>query len=166
MLRHTGLVRHNTVIFVETSPKIVGEVLSDLSTHVYWNDVVAEATPASGGSLGAHPAWITTLRANVGPFSRSKKLRMTRTENHVDPEGVRHIRFERREIDGRDHAGWIMEVQIRPDGEGSAIDLGLEYTGGLWVGALEGVLSSAIDRATMALPDYLAQREAGSGSHP
>ena len=50
-MRHTENVRHNTVILVDANPKLVGEVLSDLSTHVEWNDVVAEAIPAATGSL-------------------------------------------------------------------------------------------------------------------
>lgn len=163
-MRHTENVRHNTTILVAASPKLVGEVLADLSTHVEWNDVVAEAVPAATGSLSGQPAWITTLRANVGPFARSKKLRMARTENQIDTGGVRRITFERREVDGRDHADWIMRVGVSPDGGGSSVDLALEYTGGLWVGALDPVLRAAIDRATAKLPAYLESRTASGNS--
>ncbi len=157
-MRHTENVRHNTVIFVDANPKLVGEVLADLSTHVEWNDVVAEAIPAATGSLSSTPAWITTLRANVGPFARSKKLRMARTENQIGVDGVRRITFERREVDEREHADWIMRVEVAPDGDGTVVELSLEYSGGLWVGALDGVLRAAIDRATAKLPDYLEAR--------
>jgi len=163
-MRHTENVRHNTVILVDANPKLVGEVLSDLSTHVEWNDVVAEAIPAATGSLSGQAAWITTLRANVGPFARSKKLRMARTQNQIDPNGVRHIMFERREVDGREHADWTMRVAVAPEGEGTVVHLSLEYTGGLWVGALDPVLRAAIDRATSKLPDYLATRNDSTSS--
>ena len=46
------------------------------------------------------PAWRVELRARVGPFARSKQLRMVRTV--YEPERI--ARFERIEDDERDHA--------------------------------------------------------------
>ena len=46
---------------------------------------------------GDEPAWEVELRARVGPFARSKRLRMALTEMVTD----RLVVFERAEIDGR-----------------------------------------------------------------
>ena len=151
-------MKHSSEIVVAADPTTVGDVLADLDTYPHWNSLVADVV-ADGGDADL-PAWLATLRAQVGPFARSKRLRLVRAHDQAQPGGARAIRFERLEIDGREHASWVMEASVEPDGADAArVLLTLVYDGGLWVSALEPVLGMAIDRATSALPDYVTQRE-------
>ena len=147
-------MKHTSRILLEARVDRVAEVVGDLSTYPHWNDVVAEATPVPDDP----DSWMTTLRARVGPFARSKQLRMTRTRN--EREGDRRtIRFERQEVPAREHAAWIMDAQVAPNGDGTVVELSLDYTGGLWTAPLEPVLGAAIDRATRRLGSYLASTD-------
>jgi len=146
-------VKHTTTIVVEQPLDLVADSLADLGSYPHWNDVVAAAEPLESAST--EPSWHTTLRARVGPFARSKVLRMARTMNERSELG-HAIRFERSELDGRDHAAWIMDAALEPVDDGTEVSLTLHYDGGLWTGALDGVLGAAIDRATRRLPEYLA----------
>ncbi len=146
-------MKHSSELDVQADASVVIEVLADLATYPSWNDLVSSAEPMEASDGDPGPAWRTTLRAQVGPFARSKQLRFVRYEL-TDSS----VRFVRREIDGREHAQWLMEADVAASGAGSTVTLGLSYDGGLWVPALGGVLSSAIERATDRLPAYLEQR--------
>ncbi len=126
-----------------SSPKRLFEVLSDLSQYPNWLDLVDEADRV--GSADDPPAWNVTLRAKLGPFARSKKLRMVRTI----AEDATHVRFERSEVDDREHSPWVMDAQIvageSPDTSSATIEL--SYGGELWSKALEAVLMSQVDDA-------------------
>jgi hypothetical protein len=52
--------------------------------------------------------WEVELQAQVGPFARSKRLRMVRVVH--DPG--RRVVFERDEIDGRRHSPWILAATL------------------------------------------------------
>lgn len=139
----------------EAEPHEVYAVLADMTTFPSWLDVVTDVEPAGGaGADGA--AWFVTLRAKVGPFARSKRLRVIRTE----ADGASRVRYERSEVDGRDHADWVMEarVQSRESNPGSNVALDLAYTGGLWTGPLDGILGGQIDQAIERLPAYVEAR--------
>lgn len=127
-------------------------MLADITTYESWLDVVTDVEPASGDD----PAWFVTLRAKIGPFARSKRLRVIRTA----ADGESQVRFERSETDGRDHADWIMEARVQPHagGAGSDVELDLAYSGGLWSGPLDGVLGNQIDHAIERLPAYVEQQ--------
>lgn len=131
------------------TPDDLFAVVSDLGTYPHWLDLVQAAEP--GGDPGA---WLVTLRASVGPLARSKRLRMVRT---VDDGQA--VRFERQELDGRDHSTWVLAARVSPlagDGpERSEVALELRYDGALWSNLLEGVLGSAADRATERLQAYV-----------
>jgi uncharacterized membrane protein len=90
------------------------------------------------------PVWAVELRAKVGPFARSKQLRMERVEFVVDEV----VKFERVETDGRNHARWALKVELKADGEHSTdVTMHLAYDGGLWSGGLlERVLDDEIRR--------------------
>ena len=79
-----------------------------LEAYPAWLPLVhsAEEAPAADGDPG--PAWAVELRAKVGPLARSKRLRMVRAEHVPDTT----VRFERRELDGREHAAWILRVEL------------------------------------------------------
>ena len=68
------------------------------------------------------------------------------------------VRFERRELDDRDHAAWVMEAGIAAGDPGSTVELALRYDGGLWTSPLDGVLRAVIERASARLPAYLGER--------
>ncbi len=88
------------------------------------------------------PAWAVELRARVGPFARSKQLRMARSECVTDRLAV----FERQEVDGRDHACWRLRVELEPSGDDATlVTMHLSYDGSLWTGAvLQKVLDDEI----------------------
>jgi len=129
--------------------------MSDLATYPDWLDLVTEVEPATGD--GSQPAWHVTLKARVGPFARSKRLRIVRSAERFDgATNAGTVRFERAENDGRDHAPWIMDVAVSAAANGSEVRVDLSYGGGLWTNVLDPVLGSAIDRALTQLPAYVA----------
>ncbi|MFV0307928.1 MAG: SRPBCC family protein [Desertimonas sp.] len=101
------------------------------------------------------PAWWVELRARVGPFARSKQLRMVR----VGCEPDRWVRFERVQPDDRDHANWILDVHLAPRGESTVVTMHLEYTGELWTG---GVLQRVLDDEIRRGRDGLRRAVSGS----
>lgn len=131
---------------LDASPERVFDVLADLGTYVKWLDLVTRVDPAAPASGDAGPAWIVTLRARVGPLSRSKRLRMVRTHENRPAS----VRFERTETDGRTHSPWLLNVTI--DGEGPCdVRVDLNYEGGLWTAPLGGILGSQADDAVPRL---------------
>lgn len=134
-------------------------VVADLSTYPDWHSLVhdAERAPESGGDEG-NPAWLITLRAKIGPFARSKRLRMVRRAPALgDPvETPRQIRFERHETDGKDHSDWVMTVDLDGD-HPTDITIGLHYSGQLWDGLLEPVLERAIKGSIRSLESQLSR---------
>jgi len=142
-----------------TDPERVYPLVADLTRYPEFLDIVHRVEPASDGVEGEPPAWVVTLRAKVGPFARSKRLRMVRT---VADEG-RQARFERAEVDGRNHSSWVLEATVDPaagDGDGgtggSTLTMRLAYSGGLWSSALDGLLRSQVDRAADKLDSLAA----------
>ncbi len=129
-------------------------VVSDLQTFPDWIDLVHRVEPVADAD---QPRWWVTLRAQIGPFARSKRLRMARSV-HSPPDddtgAPGHVRFERAETDGRDHAAWTMEVTVHQLDGGhhlSRADCRLHYGGSLWTGPLEGPLHSTAQRSVEAL---------------
>ncbi len=90
------------------------------------------------------PAWMVEIRAHVGPFARSKRLRMVRMVHEID----RLVEFERVELDGRRHARWTLRVQLAPDTESATlVTMDLAYDGALWTGGvLDRVLAEEVRR--------------------
>ena len=143
----------------ETDEQHLYRVVSDLTTYPQWLELVhhAEAVDPSPEAPD-EVAWSITLRARIGPLARSKRLRMVRTVH----DGSR-VRFERRELDDRDHSAWIMAAEVAPAEEGpwrSQVTLELCYAGSLWSGLLDGVLQAAADDATDRLQAYVATASA------
>ncbi len=94
------------------------------------------------------PAWQVQLRARVGPFARSKQLRMVRTEF----EPCRYVRFERIQCDDRDHAAWVLTATVTDVEGGATLVTELSYSGNLWrSGVLQRVLDDEIRRGKAAL---------------
>lgn len=137
--------------------------LADLGTYPAWLSLVTAAVPDPPHQHNAdqhnedehqdRAAWLVTLRARLGPLARSKRLRMVRTSltDHS-------VRFERTELDDREHAAWVLSADLTPvDATTSEVKVHLHYSGALWSAPLEIVLASFEGSAADRLSAYLAQ---------
>ena len=129
-------------------------LVDDLGVYPTWLRMVHAATPddsAETGSTTGQPAWIVELRAQVGPFARSKRLRMVRSVH----EPTERVRFERAERDGRAHAPWTLEVELAAAAEtppSTQLTMRLHYGGRLFTGAvLHRVLDDEIEHGSEEL---------------
>ncbi len=133
--------------------------MNDLGTYAEWMSLIERCERAVGSEGDLGPAWYVTLRAKVGPFARSKRLRMVQVLSHPNE----HVRYERNEVDGKQHSAWVMEAKISPSSPvgpgdaqtGSSVTVELNYSGGLWSGPLDVVLGSQVDVARDRLRAYL-----------
>jgi hypothetical protein len=138
-------------------PSVLFDVVADLGTYPSWLDIVPRAEPAD--AHGAAPAWTVDLRGQLGPLRRSKRLRMVRTAHSPDA----HVRFERREADGRAGSPWVLDGRITPTdgGVGSSLAMHLHYGGNLWVPLLDRLLGDEIERSRPRLLRLLEARADG-----
>lgn len=124
-------------------------ILEDLGRYPEWLTIVPVAEPLeddadpSGGPSGGAPAWSVELRGRIGPLARSKRLRMVRTLH----EPPRVVRFERRELDGRQHADWVLDAVVDPTDTGSRLTMHLHYGGGFGTSVLDHLLRDEIERS-------------------
>lgn len=134
-------MRASSSVTLPVHADAVSPWLVDLGRYPLWMPMVHAVTAEDGTGN----AWSVELRARVGPFARSKRLRMVRTSDDVT-EGGRRIVFERAENDGARHSSWVMTVDISPAGADCTVSIDLEYGGSLWTaGVLDKVLASNID---------------------
>jgi len=147
---------HRTASSIAEAPADdVFAIVSDLATYSGWLDLVVDAETAEAQAGDPGPAWMVTIRAKVGPLARSKKLRMVRSslEKSEDEGGLAF--FERREVDGRDHAAWTLRAEVAAKSDNAcAVDMELRYEGGLWTTPLEPILGTLIDGAGEHLTSY------------
>lgn len=141
---------HRTITAdIEAPPQRVFDIVSDLETYAEWLEIVDSAEPAPADSSDRGPAWFVTIKAKIGPFARSKRLRMVRVDQTESS-----ARFERHELDGRTHSAWTMESVVEEGPKGSNVSMDLRYDGGLWDGPLDVILGSAADGAGDRLAAY------------
>lgn len=148
----------------EAEPAHLYEVIADLGTYPDWLELVSSAEPTEPSAADPDElAWSITLRARIGPLARSKRLRMVRTV----ADGSQ-VRFERQELDGRQHSTWVLAARVDPADSPwrSAVTLDLHYGGSLWSGLLDGVLQSAVDDATERLQASVADPARAGDSLP
>lgn len=127
---------------VPAEPSVVFPHVVDLAAYPRWLPLVHTAEPVGG------EAWTVELRARVGPFARSKQLRMSRVHAVADELAV----FERAEVDGRDHARWALRCELVPVDDGTRVTMHLAYDGRLWTaGILERVLDEEVRRGRAGL---------------
>jgi hypothetical protein len=128
-------------------------VVADLSTYPSWLGLVYAAQRVEDSDN----TFQVTLRAKVGPFARSKKLRMERT--HLSDD---YVRFERAETDGRQHSNWTMTIQAEPGPSGgSDLEIALDYDGDLWSGPLQLILDAQANKAAGLLDAYVLATSEG-----
>ena len=120
-------------------PEALFAVVGDLGTYPRWLDIVPRAVPAES----TPPAWSVDLRGRLGPFARSKRLRMVRT-TFDEPH---RVVFERQERDGRDHSPWVLTAEVAPTTAGSSLTMRLHYGGGLFGPVIERLLGDEIERS-------------------
>jgi len=126
-------------------------LVDDLAQYPSWMGLVHEAnpTPSAPTDPADAPAWIIELQAHVGPFARSKRLRMVRAVH----EPTRLVTFERNEIDGRSHAPWTLHAEgVAVGADAAHLTMTLTYGGNLWTGAvLQRVLDDEVAKGSNSL---------------
>jgi hypothetical protein len=117
--------------------------VNDLGRYPQWLDIVPRAEPVAAIDGDPGPAWEVDLRGRLGPFARSKRLRMVRSVE----EAPTAVTFERMEHDGRSHSPWVLRADVEPTGDGSRLTMRLHYGGGLFGPVLERLLGDEIERS-------------------
>lgn len=139
---------------VETDLPVAVEVVlpfvEDLSKYPLWMGLVHEVAPVD--AEGGHQV---ELRGKIGPFARSKRLRMVRV---MESDPLR-IHFERRERDGRQHGRWVLMAHLQEGAGGDSprtrLSMTLHYEGRLWSPVVERVLADEIERSKARLRDLV-----------
>ena len=139
----------NATLDTDLPPDVLRDVVGDLATYPRWLDIVARAVPAGDN------AWSVDLRGQLGPLRRSKRLRMARV---LDEPA--HVRFERAEVDGRDHSPWVLEALLTEAAGGTHLTMRLHYGGALWMPLLDRVLRDEIERSK---PRLVAEARSHTG---
>lgn len=136
-------------------PARVFAEVADLGGYPDWLSLVRAAAPAPAAPGDPGPAWLVDLGARVGPFSRTKRVRMARAEMRPPTAA----RFERAELDDRPHSPWVLaaDVDAEDDGATTLLRMHLHYGGAAWLPGLEAVLRQEIRRASGRLAARLAE---------
>jgi ribosome-associated toxin RatA of RatAB toxin-antitoxin module len=134
-------VQYSSDVVVAVEPSLVHPYVADLARYVEWMPMVHDAEVVDDG------VWNVELRAKVGVFARSKRLRMKRTVNTSQ-----HIVFERDEVDGRRHSPWTMAIALQTADVGCVVTVNLSYGGSLWTaGILDRVLAAQVEAGKTGL---------------
>jgi hypothetical protein len=140
-------------------PEAVFPWVAELDRYPAWLEIVTRAVPgneAFGTAAGGAEAWQVDLRGRLGPLARSKRLRMVRTAF----DAPHRVRFERAELDGREHAAWVLEAEVERADAGSRLRMRLHYGGALFGPVLERLLADEIERSRQRLLSVLAANAA------
>jgi len=123
------------------------EVVRDLATYREWLDIV-HGVRVDETQAGEDCAWVVELRGKVGPFARSKRLRMVRaSDQSPGSESSGKVVFERRELSTRRHSPWVLTADIVDAATGSTLKMHLHYGGKLFTGyMLERLLAEQIGK--------------------
>jgi len=144
-------------------PERVFALVDDLAAYPAWMDLVHDVVVAT--PTDDRPVWDVELQAQVGPFARSKRLRMVRAVH----EPPRRVVFERAEVDGRRHSPWVLAATLSPDpvGDGgTTLVMTLTYGGNLWTGAvLQRVLDDHVERGAAALRALIVESDDSGSSN-
>ena len=142
----------DAVADLDVGPDVVFAALEDLATYPHWLTIVGAAVPAPPHPDDTGPAWVVELVGRVGPFSRTKRVRMVRTAH--DPAAA-SVRFERVEHDGRSHNAWVLTGTATPTAEGSKVRVHVHYGGGRSLPGADLLLRQEAARAGGRLRSYL-----------
>lgn len=114
--------------------------VEDLERYQQWLTIIDQVEADGDG-------WMVALKGKLGPWARSKRLRMERTVY----EPHHQARFERRESDGRNHALWRLDAHVAQTPQGSRLAVELRYDGSLWGSVVERLLRDEIEQAKARL---------------
>lgn len=139
---------HVVEVDLPVSAAVLASVIGDLSTYPRWMGLVHSVSPAD--DLGGHRV---ELRGKIGPFARSKMLRMERVAD------ADRIRFVRRELDGRAHGRWELEAVISSPHHPSesTLTMTLLYEGRWWTSVVEKLLSEEVEASKGRLRDLVLE---------
>lgn len=90
---------------IDAPPAAVMAEIEDLSSYPEWHGMVNKVEPDGDG-------WLVDLGARVGPFTKSKRVRLERAPAEAGAPG--QVRFVRAEQDGKDHGHWELEGTVEP----------------------------------------------------
>jgi hypothetical protein len=138
-------------------PAAVFAAVSDLATYPSWLGIVVSATATA--TAAGEDAWDVEIGARLGPLRRTKRLRMVRTE--CVPAS--RVRFERVELDGREHGSWTLAAEVVPGAGTTALTMDLAYAGSKWLPGLDLVLREEVRRAGGRLQRLLDEGERAGG---
>lgn len=154
----------STTVPLEFPAAAVLAEVSDLGGYPAWLGLVRGCAPTGGAPGDGGPAWAVDLGAGVGPWRRTKRVRMVRVEN-----GPRIVRFVRIETDQRSHSSWVLTAEVEsvdapgaPAPSGSArtrLTMHLHY-GGMPLLLVDQLLGAEIRRAGARLGERLADGSA------
>jgi len=134
---------------VPVSAEKLFNFISDLANYESWLQMVHSA------KLLEDKSWSVELRARLGPFARSKRLRMVRS-NFDSPS---FVVFERVEIDGRKHSQWVLSATVSNTATGACLTTNLHYSGSLFTGGLlERALADQITQGREKLIQLLTEK--------
>jgi len=121
--------------------------IDDLAQYPAWMGLVHAVVSEGEG------VWQVELRGKIGPFARSKRLRMVQ----VETSSAEHLRFERAEVDGRSHSAWVLDAQVSHKGSMTTLNMTLQYSGRLFSSVVERALHDEIEASKQRLRDLVAQ---------
>ncbi len=131
-------------------------LVEELTGYPRWMPLAHRVSTPTGGA--DRLAWDVELRARLGPFARSKRLRMVRT---VHDAATAHVRYERTENDGRSHSPWVLDATVVDHAGGCRLEMRLHYGGALWTGGvMEKVLADQIVAGRERLLELVAEAHA------
>ena len=139
---------------VPVSVEILFSYISELKNYEAWLEMVHSVNSISDVSSTSYDldTWIVELRARLGPFARSKRLRMVRKIC----EAPNCVVFERAENDGRSHSAWVLSATVSETEKGSSLQMNLHYSGSLFTGGLlERALADQIEQGREKLIQQL-----------
>ncbi len=121
--------------------------VATLDAYPAWMPLVHSATRIDESS-DDEPIWRVELRAGIGGFARSKRLRMRRCEYEPNRLAV----FRRDEDDGRDHAEWELRAEVEARPADTRLTMTMRYGGSLWAPrVMERVLDDQVRQGSEAL---------------
>ena len=122
--------------------------IDDLAQYPSWMCLVHAVVPEADNQ-----AWQVELRGKIGPFARSKRLRMVQ----IETSSAEHVRFERAEVDGRSHSAWVLDAKVSHKGSTTTLNMTLHYGGRLFSNVVERALHDEIEASKQRLRELVAQ---------
>lgn len=135
---------------MDAAPAAVLAEVADLPGYPEWHGMVKRVEPDGDG-------WLVDLGAKMGPFTRTKRVRMVRAAGEDEAQG--QVRFVRQERERDDHGGWELACVVEPaEGEGPCtLRFRMLYDGSSpLIGMLEPMLRSEVDKSSDRLRQRLA----------